>query len=179
MLSAGLKIIIEEGEWGLSIKKVSEALECSTQPISWSFGNFEGYLTELRKYAFEYMNGKMKNADGESFNHPSVGYQYIKTAVNEPNLIRYLRGNEAFLRKMGGIGGIFREDVKSERTEYYSKEYSLSHENAEKLVNFFIIYTEGIVSLILSGVLPSDEEKAFSLLTEAAIGKIRELSGKE
>ncbi len=177
MLKAGLEIVIEEGENMLSIKKVAAKLECSTQPISWSFGNFDAYRKELKKYALDYMNGKMKEENGEKYNHTSVGYVYIDTAINEPNLIRYLRSDEAFLRKMGGIGGIFLENVKKERADYYKNEYSMSSENAEKLVIFFVTFTEGIVSLILSGVLPPDEKNAAEMLTNAATVMIKSIKG--
>ncbi len=180
MLYAGLSIIIENGEDALSIKSVAARLGCSTQPISWSFESFEGYLLELRGYAFNYMMSKMKKDDG-SFLHESVGYEYIKTATREPNLIRYLRRDEGYLRAHGGIGGIFLPDIQNDRKAFYSEKYMLKEADAEELCRFFVIYTEGIVSLILSGVLPRDAEAACEMLTNEAREHIIRLrsSGKD
>ncbi len=177
MLSAGLRMIIESGYASLSIKSLSEHIGCSTQPVSWSFGSFEGYLAELRPYAYRYFDSKMR--EGEEYIHDRVGYSYIATAASEPNLIRYLRDDEPALRKMGGIGGIFNEDVKANRVGYYMSKYSLSKEEAIAFCEFAIIFSEGIVSLILSGVLPSDAEYGAGLLTSAATAKIIQLKGNE
>ena len=92
ILKTGLDLVIREGYEVINIKRLAKEIGCSTQPISWSFGNMEAFREELFQYALNYMNSKMRpNGKNPAAALFSVGETYVNMAFDEPNLIRYLR----------------------------------------------------------------------------------------
>ncbi len=168
MLEAGLKIVIRDGHNAVSIKTVAAELGCSTTPIAWSFENIDNYRRELRTYAMQYMNGKM-TGEGKSTtaDHRKTGDIYVDMAIDEPNLIRYLRSDERDLQQHGGIGFIFDFDKVKRISEGLAKQYGITEGQALDYIRFVTTYTEGVVSMILSGVYKMSNEDAHKLLTEA------------
>lgn len=165
LLDAGLDLIIRQGYAAVNIKTVAQAAGCSTQPIVWAFGNIEGYRAALRRHATAYAQAKTQGtspADG----HAKAGYAYIDMAIEAPNLIRYLRSDEQSLRQSGGIAMIFDPAITLERRKFWEQALDVTAEEAQKFVDFCVVHTEGIVSLLLSGVLPQDKENAYRLLRE-------------
>lgn len=167
LLDAGLAIIVRQGYAAVSITGVARELGCSTQPIAWCFGSFESYRTALRRHATAYMHRKMLGqspADACA----RVGYTYIDLAIDQPNLIRYLRSDEKALRESGGIGFIFDDEMLARRRAYWAQSLSTDEETAEKFLAFTTLLTEGIVSMLLSGVLPPDRQAAYRQLEEGS-----------
>lgn len=165
LLDAGLDLIIRQGYAAVNIKTVAQAAGCSTQPIVWAFGNIEGYRAALRCYATVYAQAKTQGQSPAEA-HANAGYTYIDMAIEAPNLIRYLRSDEQDLRSRGGIAMIFDRQATLERRKYWETALEISPEDAQKFVDFCVVHTEGIVSLLLSGVLPQDKENAYRLLRE-------------
>ena len=54
ILKAALELLIESGYGNVTIKAVAKRLNSSTQPISWHFGNMEGFRKALAEYAISY-----------------------------------------------------------------------------------------------------------------------------
>ncbi len=167
LLDAGLAIILRQGYSAVSITSVAQELGCSTQPIAWSFGSFDNYRTALRRHATGYMQRKMLGSSPEDA-HSRAGYAYIDLALDQPNLIRYLRSDEADLRQSGGIAFIFDADMRAQRRAHWGRALGVSEEDAEKFVAFATVLTEGIVSMLLSGVLPPDRQAAYRQLEEGS-----------
>lgn len=165
LLEAGLDLIIRQGYPAVNIKTVAQAAGCSTQPIVWAFGNIEGYRAALRRHATAYAQAKIQGRSPTDA-HTNAGYAYIDMAIEAPNLIRYLRSDEQDLRQSGGIALIFDEQATLERRKFWEAALALSPEDAQKFVDFCVVYTEGIVSMLLSGVLQPDKENAYRLLRE-------------
>lgn len=166
LLDAGLDIIIRQGYSAVNIKTVAQAAGCSTQPVVWAFGNIDAYRAALRRHATAFAQRRTRG-DTPDYAHARAGYGYIDMAIEMPNLIRYLRSDEQDLRQSGGIALIFDGETTLQRRIFWEKTLHVSPEDAEKFVNFCVVHTEGIVSMLLSGVLPPDREMAHRLLEEA------------
>ncbi len=167
LLDAGLAIIQRHGYAAVSITSVAQELGCSTQPIAWCFGSFESYRVALRRHATEYMQRKMLGQSPADA-HGKVGYTYIDMAIDQPDLIRYLRSDEPALRQSGGIAFIFDEEMQAQRRTYWAEALGVSEKTAEKFITFSTLLTEGIVSMLLSGVLPPDRQAAYRQLEEGS-----------
>ncbi|MDO4615801.1 MAG: hypothetical protein Q4B15_09265 [Lachnospiraceae bacterium] len=181
MLEAGLQIIIRDGYSQVSIKSVAAELSCSTSPIAWSFGSIQNFREELRRYAVEYMQKKMQGSGSDTLkNHRNTGEIYIDMAIDEPNLIFFLREDESYLRSAGGIGFIFDKEKNAAIIDHLSSEMGISGEDAVSFIQAVTSYTEGIVSMILSGVIPPDKESAHRMAREggAAFAMYYQMKGK-
>lgn len=91
ILKTVLFLLIRDGYETLNIKTLAKELGCSTQPISWHFGNMDGLRKELADYAVSYSNKKMQlNAEDGFEAFTEVGNAYVNIAFEEPNLFRFL-----------------------------------------------------------------------------------------
>ena len=165
ILETALQMLIRDGYGAITVKTLAAEIGCSTQPIVWAFGNIEGYRAALRCYATVYAQAKTQGQSPAEA-HANAGYAYIDMAIEAPNLIRYLRSDEQDLRSRGGIAMIFDRQATLERRKYWEAALEISPEDAQKFVDFCVVHTEGIVSMLLSGVLPQDKENAYRLLRE-------------
>lgn len=165
ILKTGLELVIREGYAVINIKRLAEELGCSTQPISWSFGNMEKFREELFQYALNYMNSKMKlNGENPVAAFFSVGETYVNMAFDEPNLIRYLRTDSKGLVNLGGIGTIFNEEKSRNLRMGLHKVVGFSEEKAREFMNTVVIYTQGLVTFIIEGTITVTREEALHML---------------
>lgn len=179
ILETALQLLIRDGHEAITIKAVAQELGTSTQPISWTFGNMENFRAALAEYALEYANHKMySDSENAMEAYGKVGTGYIDLAFDEPNLIRFLRSDEKRLQGSGGLGGSFDENAKADRRKAFAGQYGCTEEEAEKFMLNMIIYTQGLVSMILSGGIHMEKEDAYQLLHEMA-GTMMHSFGKE
>ncbi len=168
MLEAGLQIVIRDGYDAVSIKTVAHELQCSTHPIAWSFGNIDNYRGELHKYALDYMMEKMRG-DGvnPALDHKRTGEVYVDMAIEQPNLIRYLRTDWEAVKASGGMGLALEEETFQIVKERWAETLGVSEERALEFMRFGAVFTEGLVALILAGGISVDKDTAQHLLEHA------------
>ena len=169
ILETAVQLLIRDGYEAITIKTVAKELGSSTQPISWTFGNMENFREAPAEYALEYANRKMhSDSDDPMEAYGKVGTGYIDMAFDEPNLIRFLRSDEKRLQGSGGLGGSFDDRAKADRQKKLAEQYCCTEEEAGKFMQNIVIYTQGLVSMILSGGLHIGREEAYQLVHEMA-----------
>lgn len=174
ILETALQLLIRDGYEAITIKAVAKELGTSTQPISWTFGNMENFRTALAEYALAYANQKMHSDSYDSMEaYGKVGTGYVDMAYDEPNLIRFLRLDEKRLQGSGGLGGSFDEKAKADRRKAFAGQYGCTEEEAEKFMLNMMIYTQGLVSMILADGINIAREDAHQLLHKMAGMMIR------
>ncbi len=96
ILEYALKILIRDGYTALNIKSLAKEIGCSTQPISWHFGNMDGLREALAQEALYYANRKL-NPYSENCIEAflQIGYSYVNMAFDEPNLFRFIYMGES------------------------------------------------------------------------------------
>lgn len=165
ILDTALQLVIREGYEVINIKRLAKELGCSTQPISWSFGNMEAFREELFRYALNYMNSKMRpNGTNPVAALFSVGETYVNMAFDEPNLIRYLRKDSKGLVNLGGIGAVFDEEKNKSLREALSRVVGISDEKVREFMDTVVIYTQGLVTFIIDGTITVSREEAMRML---------------
>lgn len=165
ILDTALQLVIREGYEVINIKRLAKELGCSTQPISWSFGNMEAFREELFRYALNYMNSKMRpNGTNPVAALFSVGETYVNMAFDEPNLIRYLRKDSKGLVNLGGIGAVFDEEKNKSLREALSRVVGISDEKVREFMNTVVIYTQGLVTFIIDETITVSREEAMRML---------------
>lgn len=165
ILDTALQLVIREGYEVINIKRLAKELGCSTQPISWSFGNMEAFRGELFRYALNYMNSKMRpNGTNPVAALFSVGETYVNMAFDEPNLIRYLRKDSKGLVNLGGIGAVFDEEKNKSLREALSRVVGISDEKVREFMDTVVIYTQGLVTFIIDGTITVSREEAMRML---------------
>lgn len=169
ILNTSLNMIIDKGYQSVNIKSVAQSLGCSTQPVSWHFGNMDNFREELLNTAIIYVNKKMMS----DFDEPlkslwHIGVSYIDVAFNEPNLFRFVYMGESGIYTRGGFSSILTDKGNSELIERLSSDLAADKDKVGAFVQKLIIYTHGIASLIVAGVINADPKTALLMLNQFA-----------
>lgn len=167
MLNAACEILSEEGYSAVNIKTIAAKVGCSTQPISWQFGNMMGLRKELYEYAMNKMYGEIrerikgKNALQSFF---ETGKYYISSAIENPHMYRFLRVDDPGEIAPSKFNASDLGDPYIK--EALSKELSLSMEEVDKVVTDVIIYSHGLSVILLWENFTVTKEEAFKMILE-------------
>ncbi len=153
ILDAALRILIRDGFDNVNIKTIARELDCSTQPISWHFGNMEGLRRELGIYAYQYANQKTSPSSEDALDaFTQIGNALADIAFDEPNLYRFLFLDGSGGYCIGGIDSLTELKDNHDLISLIASQNHLSDEFATFYLESMIIYTMGLLSLCVSGV---------------------------
>ena len=170
ILQTALDILIHEGYSAINIKRIARELGCSTQPISWQFGGMDGFRAELTEAAAQYMNRKIVAAGSNAvaaFEHS--GKEYLDLAIDEPNLFRFLLMGESGKSVPDGFTSLLSYSLSEEELADFSRTLGLSSEQSEAFTSMMVIYTHGIATLIVAGVVKGRREDFHTMVREAGV----------
>lgn len=170
ILQYALDMLIQDGYSSINIKALAKRIGCSTQPISWHFGNMENFRSALTEYALNYANKKMLSASEGMSAFFNVGIGYIDIAFDEPNLFRYLYMSGESGYHAGGFDILTTADLNSAMIEQIAKQLGIS---ADKVSDFFrniIIYTHGLACFVVSGLIKATKEELYEMVNQGAYG---------
>ena len=165
IITAALDVLIREGYSAVSIKSIARELNCSTQPIAWQFGNMDNMREALTKEAVAYANQKMMPTSTnciEAFSQ--IGYGYINLAFDTPNLFRFVYMGESKNYCRGGFNSILTDKGNAVLIDKLYQYLNISKEQADMLFQRMIVYTHGMVSLVVAGVLNCTKEQVYSIV---------------
>jgi len=167
ILTAALDVLIREGYSAVSIKSIARELNCSTQPIAWQFGNMDNMREALTKEAVTYANQKMMPTSAncmEAF--WQIGYGYINLAFDTPNLFRFVYMGESKNYCRGGFNSMLIDKGNAVLIDKLYQYLNISKEQADMLFQRMIVYTHGMVSLVVAGVLNCTKEQVYSIVKD-------------
>ena len=170
ILECALKMLIRDGYAALNIKALANEIGCSTQPISWHFGNMDGFRNELTKYALEYANKKMLSSSSngmESFS--SIGIAYISLAFDEPNLFKYLYMSGESGYQAGGFDILVNGGENAIMVDQIADHLKMPRDNVSSFFQNTMIYTHGLACFIASGVITSSKEEVIEMVNQTAL----------
>jgi AcrR family transcriptional regulator len=167
ILTAALDVLIREGYSAVSIKSIARELNCSTQPIAWQFGNMDNMREALTKEAVTYANKKMMPTSTDCIEaFWQIGYGYINLAFDTPNLFRFVYMGESKNYCRGGFNSILTDKGNAVLIDKLYPYLNISKEQAEMLFQRMIVYTHGMVSLVVAGVLNCTKEQVYSIVKD-------------
>ena len=172
ILETALKMLIRDGYQSVNIKTLAAELGCSTQPIAWHFENMDGLRLALAEYAREYaVNRIIPSGENALQNFEDIGRHYVRMALNEPNLFKYLYLGESPMGRPYSLNRIAR-DIKYEANKaMMSQIAALSGLSEEQTINFVrntLVYSHGIATMVATGVFKGTEEEMMDMINEAA-----------
>lgn len=168
ILENALKMLIRDGYSALNIKALAKEIGCSTQPISWHFGNMEGLRTALAEYAINYANKKMTpSAEDATDAFVQVGVAYIQIALREPNLFKFLYMNGDSRFSLPNFEALKAYDSHGELVKRLSASYQISEEKIGRYLQHTIIYTHGIAALAAAGIVKVSEKEVMQMIDYA------------
>ena len=175
ILEAAYELLEEGGIEAVAIKSIAAKLGCSTQPVSWHFGN----MTELKKELYYYAGEKLYSgmtplmADKPAFEAFFVtGVYYISMACDHPNVFRFINV-DAPERTIGesltGNTSIFANQFDKEAAEMIAKEYKVSEEKLNAAIRDVVIYTHGLAVMMMFDNFKMPKEEACKMVYDLGV----------
>ena len=90
IVGAGFEIVRENGIEGLTVRAIADRLGCSTQPILYGFKTVEEIKHAVYDKADRFHTEYLMNLGDTSGVMLGIGLNYIRFAICEPNLFRFL-----------------------------------------------------------------------------------------
>lgn len=180
MLQAALEIVAQDGYAALNIKAVAKKLGCSTAPISWQFGGMDGLRQELIPFAEQYVEKTYYSfSENEFVTFEQRGKGTIDLALEKPYLFRFLYTGE---RSQLLSNGFELKPDPSDETNVYEKIADLLGITVEQAMNFamtMMVYTQGIGTLIASGIVQDTKENMYRMLHNTGMTYLKGLGVRE
>ena len=171
IIDAAFAVARSSGAENINARTVSERLNCSTQPVMYHFAT----IGELKRavyakadlYHSEYLMNVKKPPKGAAF---GIGLNYIRFAIEEPNLFRFLFQSDYF------GGNTMLELINAEElAPVLSAMQGSLGVDMEKTKSIFLtvfLFAHGYASIIANNSLKYDEELINSRLEQAYRGAI-------
>lgn len=165
ILQKALEMLIRDGYSSINIKTLSKEIGCSTQPLVWHFENMEGLRNALAEYALNFANNKMAPTAEDAIDaFAQVGVAYIRLAMREPNLFKFLYMNGDSRFSFPNIDTLKSYDSHEELVKRISDTYKIPKETVGRYLEHTIIYTHGIATMLAAGVVKMSEEEAMQMV---------------
>lgn len=171
VIDAAFEIARESGIDNVNARTVSEKLGCSTQPVMYHFKTIEELKAAVYEKADEFHTGYLMSVrtpeDGVMMN---IGLNYIRFAIEEPNLFRLLfqSGYAPENNLLEMIDSPMLEPVISAMRE----EMGLDTEKTKEVFLILAMFAHGYASIIANNSLEFDEKLVASHLLRAYNGAV-------
>ena len=171
IIDAAFAVARETGAENINARTVSERLHCSTQPVMYHFATIE----ELKRtvyaradlYHSQYLMNMRKTPEGAAL---GIGMNYIRFAIEEPHLFRFLFQSDFF------SGKTMLELIDAEELtpvlSAMQRALGVGMEQTKSVFLTVFLFAHGYASIIVNNSLKYDEELINSHLDRAYRGAI-------
>lgn len=164
ILNSGMEIIRNDGIENLNVRNIAKKLNCSTQPIMYLYKNMDLLKEELYNIVNNYHSEFLIKKNDENNLLLNIGLQYIKFAVYEKNLFKFLFQSEKFSNFN------FKDLIKNNENELevifeaIQKEIKITKEQAKDIFELLFITVHGLSSLFANNSMKYDENYCIKIL---------------
>lgn len=168
--------IDQYGIEALSARRLAKFLGSSTQPLFRIYENFDALVTDVLQTIDEKHNEFLLQGTIEQSNFLNMGLNYVKYAVQHPNLFHALfmdRGNTR-----NSILAFFEQEESESILIFLSEATGLVEEDAKLLFRDLFITAHGIACLLATKQVEYSEEECKEILIATYNGKLHCLMNK-
>lgn len=171
VIEAAFDIARETGAENINARTVAKRLNCSTQPVMYHFATIE----ELKRAAYakadsfhtEYLLSVTAPQEGVML---GIGLNYIRFAVNEPNLFRFIF--QSGLVTPSSLPEMIDSDELSPVITAMQGAMGISIEKTKEVFLTLAMFVHGYASIIANNPLKYDEELAKAHLERVYAGAL-------
>ncbi len=171
ILDAAMEVAREEGAENINARTVSKKLNCSTQPVMYHFATIEelkrAVYVKVDGYHTEYLMNRKRQQKGILL---EIGLNYIRFAIEEPNLFRFL------FQSGFAVENSLLEMIDSEEIEpilsVMQEAMEMNIEQAKEVFLAIAMVAHGYASIIANNSLEYDEELVAAHLERAYRGAV-------
>ncbi len=174
IIDSAFEIARTEGAENINARTISEKLRCSTQPVMYHFKKIE----DIKRAAYQKANGfhSVYIADIHSDNPmKEIGILYIRFAVEEKNLFRFLFQSNEFSGKT--IYELINAEELQPIIAILSQQVKVSTEQAKVIFRSLFLFAHGYSTMFANNEMTYDEETVSSDLDLIFDGVVYKLKG--
>lgn len=171
VIDAAFETARSMGIENVNARTVSEKLNCSTQPVMYHFAHIEEMKRAVYEKADRFHSEYLMNIPNPEVGIMlGIGLNYIRFAVREPNLFRFL------FQSGYAVGNSLPDMVNSEELKpllsIMSQAMKLTAEQTKKVFVTIAMFAHGYASIIANNSLEYDEKTAAAHLERAYRGAV-------
>lgn len=176
IIDAAFSIVRKEGIEKMTARSISERLNCSTQPVLYCFSTVEDIKREVYQKADEYHSDYIMNMKG-NYGNPmlTIGMNYIKFAIEERNLFRFLFQSNEF--SGADLPDLMNMEQLLPLLAVLQQELKASEDEAKQIFSTLFIFVHGYASLFANNTMVCDEEQLTGALNRVFYGAVCALKG--
>ena len=171
IVDAAFAVAREAGAESINARTVSERLHCSTQPVMYHFATIEALRRTVYAkadcYHSEYLMNLNRPQEGVML---GIGMNYIRFAVEEPHLFRFLFQSDYFSGKT--LLELIDADELTPVLSAMQSALGLGTEQTKKVFLTVFLLVHGYASIIANNSMKYDEATINSHLEQAYRGAV-------
>lgn len=181
IVDTAFKIVQKEGADKVTARSISEQLNCSTQPVLYYFSTVEDIKKAVYKKVDEYHFAYIMDTEIAYENSMlAIGMNYIKFAIDERNLFRFLFQSNEF----SGVSmlDLLETEELLPILAVLQNELDMSLEDTKEVFSTLFIFAHGYASLYANNTMIYDElnvMKALEKIFYGAIYATKEIENEE
>ncbi len=172
IVDAAFEIAQKEGSEKINARTVSDKLDCSTQPVMYHFKTIEELKKAVYQKVNEFHSAYISNIHSDE-PMKDIGLNYIRFAVEEKNLFRFLFQSDNF--SGNNILDLIDTEEIQPLIDILSKEARISPVQAKTVFRSVFLCVHGYASLFANNDIICDEESIVTDLDLVLYGAINHL----
>lgn len=170
VIDAAFEVTRAEGAENVNARTVSQKLGCSTQPVMYHFATIKDMKRAVYAKLDWFHTEYLMNVNPQEDSLLGIGLNYIRFAVEEPNLFRFLF-QSGFAVENSLLEMIDSEELKPVISAM-QEAMKLDMEQTKKVFLILALFVHGYASIIANNGLEYDEKIVASHLESAFRGAI-------
>ena len=170
VLDAAFGIVRESGVENVNARTLAKRLDCSTQPVMYIFKRIEDLKRALYDKADWYHSDYLMRVDDPEDRMLGIGLNYIRFAIYEPNLFRFLF-QSGYAREHNLLKMVESEEL-APILSAMQDAMQMRMEEVKKAFVSIAVFAHGYASIIANNALEYDEEQVIVHLDRAFRGAV-------
>jgi len=171
VINAAFEVARTMGIENVNARTVSEKLGCSTQPVMYHFAKIEELKRAVYEKADRFQSEYLMNIENSDESVMlGIGLNYIRFAIREPNLFRFLFQSGYALE--GSLPEMVDSAELKPLLEMMSGAMEMNIEQTKRVFVTIALFAHGYASIIANNSLEYDEKQAAAHLERAYRGAV-------
>ncbi len=170
VINAAFEVARAEGAENVNARTVSQKLGCSTQPVMYHFAKIEDMKKAVYAKADGFHTQYLMTVPPEEDVLSGIGLNYIRFAIEEPNLFRFLF-QSGFVAE-NSVSQMMDSEELEPVISAMQCAAALNREQTKKAFLILSMFTHGYASLIANNAFEYDEETMKAHLEMAFRGAV-------
>ena len=177
IVDAAAAIVREAGAEALNVREVARRLHCSTQPVMYHFATMEELKRSAYAQADRFHTDYLLHASGERDPLLEIGLNYIRFALDEPHLFRFLF-QSGYAKESNLLEMIDSEELLPVLAAM-QEGLGMDREKTKEVFLTVALFAHGYASILANNHLEFDETMIAEHLERAFLGAVLAASQEE